>query len=480
MPFSLDPDDVRRAFSILGERLATLAARVDGLPISPGGGVPGPDRTGPVSTAVEIPRDPPLAQGPEGPLTALLDPTMAALDGGMIQVTARRYFGLFNPAPTAASVLADALVAAYNPQLATTQSAPYLVAAETVILDAMAERLRMPGAEGTFTSGGAEANASALVLALQRAFPDLRKKGLRGVDADPRVYVSTEGHDTFAKAVVAHGLGEEALRTVAADGAQRMRPEALSAAMVEDVRAGRRPVLVVGTLGTTTSGAIDPLVTLGRMAQKHRAWFHVDAAYGGILALAPEGAPYLTGLEAADSITCDAHKVLHAPMAAGMLFVKHRGLLGDAFRVPASYMPRRSSDDPFSRSLQWSRRSMGLKVLLPLQLFGWEGFREITEGLFALGRTLRAALTAAGLTVVNDTPLPIACITHAKGGPGLEAMRRSALVRANAWTSLGRLSSGTRVLRACVTNHRTDPSDVAALVEALREGHDEALAETAG
>ncbi len=476
MPFALDPDDVRRAFSILGERLATLGARIDGVPVAPDGGIPGAAKGGRPHATVEVSS----VDGSPGDLSALVDPTMDALDGGMIQVTARRYFGLFNPAPTAASALADALVAAYNPQLATTQSAPYLVAAETAILDAMAIRLRVPGAEGTFTSGGAEANASALVLALHRTFPDLRKTGLRGAPADPRIYVSTEGHDTFAKAVVSHGLGEEALRTIAADGAQRMRPEALGAAMVEDVRAGRRPVLVVGTLGTTTSGAIDPLPILGRLAHKHRAWFHVDAAYGGILGLAPEGAPHLEGLEIADSVTCDAHKILHAPMAAGMLLVRQPGLLGEAFRVPASYMPKRSSDDPFSRSLQWSRRSMGLKVLLPLQLFGWEGFREVTEQLFALGRTLRRQLAEAGLTVVNETPLPIACITHAKGGPGLEAMRRSALSRANAWTSLARLSNGTRVLRACVTNHRTEATDVAALVDALRRGHDEVLAESAG
>ncbi len=468
MPFTLSPDDVRRAFSILGERLATLDSRVDALPIDPraAAGEEGPPVIG--------------ARGAgEKTLADLVDPTMAALDQGMIHVTARRYFGLFNPAPTAASALADALVAAYNPQLATTQSAPYPVAAENAVLEAMAERLRMPGADATFTSGGAEANASALVVALTRTFPAYREKGLRGIDADPCVYVSTEGHDSFAKAVVAHGLGGASLRPIAADACQRMRPEALSAALLRDERAGKRPLLIVGTFGTTTSGALDPLSTLARMAKRRNAWLHVDAAYGGILALTPESAEHLDGLESADSLTCDAHKVLHAPMAAGMLFVRHPGLLLEAFQVPASYMPKRGSDDAFARSLQWSRRSMGLKVLLPLQLFGWEGFREITERLFALGRELREKAARAGLTVVNQTPLPIACISHPKGGQGLEAMRRSALSRANAWTSLARLSSGLRVLRACVTNHRTRSDDVDALVDALARGSDEPLSETA-
>lgn len=409
---------------------------------------------------------------------ALLEEVARGLEDGLVHVDHPRYFGLFNPATAPLAVLGDALASAFNPQLATRSHSPWPVLVEESLIRALGTRFgwRAEESRGAFTSGGSEANATALHAALSWAFPEVGERGVRALPGEPRVYASAEGHATIARAARLAGLGRGALRLIPADARQRMKTAALREAISEDRRQGALPFLVVATAGSTSSGAIDPIAEIATVAERERCWLHVDAAWGGLAALVPELASALDGVSRADSITFDAHKVLSAPMGTGTLLVRHQGVLKRVFADRTGYMPRDDSGDPYARSMQWSRRFLGLRVLLPLAAFGWEGYAASLRRQVALSERLRARLVERSWQVVNDTPLPIVCFTDASGkvdGRGLDAIARHVAASGGGWISVPRLASGARALRACVNNHRTLERDVDRLVDALqtaREG----------
>ncbi len=381
------------------------------------------------------------------------------------------YFGLFNPAPATLAIAADALVAAFNPQAAAWSHSPFAVEAEQHLIRAFGAKFGFDQTEGTFCSGGTEANHTAVLAALTRAFPDFGRRGVRALAGQPVMYASSESHHSLLRAARVCGLGTDALRSVPVDGAMRIRLDALKEILHRDRKGGSVPFLVVGTAGSTNGGVIDPLPGLAELAGAEGLWFHVDAAWGGAAALSPKLRPHLAGIERADSITFDAHKWLSAPMGAGIFLTRHAGLLERAFAIHTDYMPRdaRGLDvlDPYQQSLQWSRRFTGLKVLLPLMVAGWEGYRREIERMAALGDLMKLELEAAGWRIVNSTPLPVACFS---GDADPMAVCARVVASGQAWISTTRLGDGgAPVLRACITNYRTGPEDVRALVSALKQ-----------
>ncbi len=256
-----------------------------------------------------------------------------------------------------------------------------------------------------------------------------------------------------------------------------MRPEELAARIAEDRAAGCSPFLVVATVGSTSAGAVDPVAELAQVAAEAGGlWLHVDAAWGGAAALVPELRPLLDGTSRADSLTFDAHKWLSVPMGAGVYLTRHAGILERTFRVAAGYMPRDGEAlpvaDPYAHTMQWSRRFIGLKLFLSLAVAGWEGYAEAIRHMTAMGERLRARLREEGWEIVNDTPLPVVCFVEA-AAPILERRERLERIAAavvasgEAWLSTVALGEAGPALRACVTNHRTGPGDVEALVAAL-------------
>ncbi len=389
-----------------------------------------------------------------------------------------RYFGLFNPAPTTMGIAADALVAAFNPQLAAWSHSPLAAEIEQHLVRAFAERFGYDRerAEGTFTSGGAEANHTALLAALLRAFPEVGRRGLLALRSQPVLYVSSEAHHSFWKAARLCGLGTEAVREIPVDGELRMEVDELRAAVERDRREGCSPFMVVATAGTTAAGTVDPLPAIADLADEERLWFHVDAAWGGAAALDSALRPILAGIERAASITFDAHKWLSVPMGAGLFLTRQTGVLERTFRVAAGYMPRDAGDlsvaDPYAHSIQWSRRFIGLKLFLSLAVAGWRGYEEAIRHQTAMGELLRERLRAASWEPVNRTPLPVVCFvdsTRPDGGSGayLDAVAADVVGSGDAWISTVRLGEARPALRACITNVRTGPADLDALVTAL-------------
>src|SRR3954469_23265029 len=172
-----------------------------------------------------------------------------------VQVTHPRYFGLFNPSVTLASVVADTLVAMYNPQLATWRTSPAANEMERHTLAWLAAKFGLPAStSATFTSGGAEANLSAVVVALTRRFPGYGDDGLRSLPAAPAIYVSRQAHDSFDKIAHVTGIGRGAIRIVETDREWKMNIRDLERRVAEDRRRGLAPLMVVGTAGTTSAG----------------------------------------------------------------------------------------------------------------------------------------------------------------------------------------------------------------------------------
>jgi glutamate/tyrosine decarboxylase-like PLP-dependent enzyme len=415
---------------------------------------------------------------PLGPVEAL----RFAADGlsrYSVNFRSRRYFGLFEPAPATMGVVGEALVAAFNPQLAAWLASPFAIEVERSILRAFGVRFGFvqDEADGTFTSGGAEANHTAVLTALTKAFPEVAEGGLRAARAQPVLYLSEEGHPSLLKAARAAGLGEAAVRRILVDEGLRLDVENLRAAIARDRSAGYAPFLVVATAGTTGAGAIDPLDAVAEIAAAESLWFHVDAAWGGGAMLVPELRTLFTGIERADSITLDPHKLLSVPMGAGLYLTRHADVLDATFHISASYVPGTGElVNPYTHSMQWSRRFIGLKVLLTLAVAGWDGYATVLRHQVAMGDVLRDRLQLAGWNIVNQTVLPLVCFTDAHGAdPDAVVDAVNALGGARIFSAT--LPPSRRVIRAAITNHQTTVEDIEALLAALDDARSAVVAE---
>lgn len=386
-----------------------------------------------------------------------------------VQVTHPRYLGLFNPSVTPASIIADTLVAMYNPQLASWRTSPAANEIERHTLAWLASKFGLPPeTSATFTTGGAEGNLSAVIVALTRAFPEYSESGVRHLPAAPALYVTGEAHHSFIKSAHMTGIGRRAVRTVATHADGKMNLHALARQVADDRKNGLAPFMVVASCGTTAAGIIDPLPDVARFCRSQNLWFHVDAAWGGAAILSPKLRGHLAGIDAADSITCDAHKWFSVPMGAGMFFCRHPDAVRAAFHTDASFMPGKPSSpvvDPYTTSPQWSRRFIGLKLFLALAHYGESGYARMIEHQAEMGDLLRALLKDAGWRIVNNTPLPLVCFT--RDGLDNTAFLAGLYQRQIAWISEVRLGDGSQVLRACITSYRTTEQDVEWVVEEM-------------
>jgi len=409
------------------------------------------------------------------PLGELAAEALRLLREGNVQITHPRYFGLFNPSVKPASVIADALVSLFNPNLAASAAAQGAWALERFTLERFLGLLGFPVAESeaSFTSGGAEANHTALLVALAHRFPGFVEGGAASLGEKPVLYFSEDAHGSLLKAAQASGIGRGSVRRVPLDRSRRLDPAALERLVAEDRARSLAPFLVAATAGSTSAGAIDPLEEVARIAAREGLWLHVDAAWGGLALVSPRLRGLLRGIERADSVTWDAHKGLSIALGAGMFFTRHRAAVERAFGVEAGYMPRSAEGpaDPYAVTLQWSRRFLGLKVFLTLAEAGMEGLAAEVERMAALGEELRARLEEAGFILLNDSPLPVVCFTHGRidsgAVRGLIVLDR-VLRRGRVWISHLKLD-GRFALRACITSYRAESRDVAFLVEEVKE-----------
>lgn len=245
-------------------------------------------------------------------------------------------------------------------------------------------------AAGNLTSGGSIANLVGVVTARE-------SKGVTSREI-PRsvIYLTEHAHHSVDKAIRIAGLGECVVRRVAMDARHRLRPEALDDAMAADRASGLRPFLVVASAGTTDVGAVDPLPDVADIAAAHDAWLHVDGAYGAFFALCDEGRAVLRGMDRADSIVMDPHKSLFLPYGSGAVLVKDPRPMQDAHMYSAHYMQDAASDEvsPADLSPELTKHFRGLRLWLPLKLFGVAPFRAALAEKMWLARYFRDRLAA--------------------------------------------------------------------------------------
>jgi glutamate/tyrosine decarboxylase-like PLP-dependent enzyme len=402
------------------------------------------------------------------PLDELLLWTIRRLEQGVVHLTHPRYFGLFNPSPTFAAQCADRIAGSFNPQLATWTTSPVAVEIEGHVIRTIARRAGLPpGSVGHFTSGGSEANYTALICALTDSTPEFAVKGSRAFDGPPVFYVSRESHLAWLKIAHQAGIGRSAVRLVATDGCGRMNPDALACALNDDREHGSVPIMIAATAGTTNAGMIDPLGTCASLARSANVWYHVDAAWGGALIASDRYRHLLNGIEEADSITIDAHKWFATTMGCGMFLTRHPLALTSAFQVSTTFMPSNLAQlDPYVTSIQWSRRFLGLRLFLSLAAAGWVGYAEHVERTIWLCAMLQAMLAARGWSIVNNSPLAVLCIKPPPGSDDVRSVVARVLASGRGWVATAAFE-GNEVIRACVTTGETGENDVDELVRIL-------------
>jgi glutamate/tyrosine decarboxylase-like PLP-dependent enzyme len=330
----------------------------------------------------------------------VLEEGCAELVNKGFHVPSANYFGLMNSTPTYLAVLAEALVAALNPQLATLARSQLASKIEHETVRWIGERVGWNRPfDGTFTTGGNEANFSAIALALVARFPTAIEDGVASISAQPVLYASSESHHSLDKSAGLLGLGRKALRRIPVNQRLQLDVLRLEEAIAADQRAGRKPFCVVATAGTTNSGAIDDIVALAGICRRHDLWLHVDGAYGAAAIFSDKHRDLVRGIELADSLTFDPHKWLAMPFAAGLILTSRPETLEPAFAVSTPYMPRDASArlvDNFKVSAQWSRRMNSLKLWLTLRVHGRLAYEELID------RQLRLAGNFAGWVQASE------------------------------------------------------------------------------
>ena len=225
--------------------------------------------------------------------------------------------------------------------------------------------------------------------------------------------------------------------------------------------------MIVATAGTTNAGMIDPLVQCAQIAREADVWYHVDAAWGGTLIASATLRAALQGIEQADSVTIDAHKWFATTMGCGMFITRHVPVLSDAFQVSVSFMPSNVPGlDPYVKTMQWSRRFIGLRFFLSLAVAGWSGYGAHVERSIELIALIEKQLVARGWRIANRSPVGVLCVEPPPGSGEVRSIVNRVVASGRAWVAPAQFEARDTV-RICVTHGETTPDDVAALVNAL-------------
>ncbi|HMA23406.1 MAG TPA: aminotransferase class V-fold PLP-dependent enzyme, partial [Gemmatimonadaceae bacterium] len=337
---------------------------------------------------------------------------------------------------------------------------------------------------GLLVSGGNMANFVGFLAARRRqASWDVRAEGLGGRPL--RAYTSAETHTWVQKAADLFGIGTNALRWIPVDSEFRMDVAALAAAIREDRDAGALPFLVVGTAGSVSTGAIDPLPELARVAREQGLWFHVDAAYGGFAAALPDAPADLKALALADSVAVDPHKWLYAPLEAGCALVRDRDALLRAFSFhPPYYLFDGDAQDPPTNFHEWSpqnsRGFRALKVWLTMRQVGRRGYEKMIGDDIDLARELHRLASshdelepltqALSITTFRYVPADLRERRDEKETGEYLNQLNTALLTKLQQDGVVYLSNAVIgpvfALRACIVNFRTTSEDIAILIDA--------------
>lgn len=288
------------------------------------------------------------------------------------------FFGYFAISGSAPGIVGETLAAALNVNAMLWQTSPAATELEETVCDWLRQAVGLPPElRGHINDTASIGTLLALGAARHRACPEVRERGLTGVSGRLVVYASDQAHSSVDKSMIALGLGLDSLRQIRSDRHFRLDPKALQRALDEDLAAGRRPIAVVATAGTTSTTSFDPIPDIADLCQRYGLWLHVDAAYGGAAALCPEHRPLLEGWERADSVVTNPHKWLFVPVDCSVLYVREPRALRAAYSVVPAYLesPERARN-LMDLGIQLGRRFRALKLWLVIRRFGLGGLRS--------------------------------------------------------------------------------------------------------
>ena len=385
------------------------------------------------------------------------------------------FMGWVHGGGTAVGMLAEMLAAGLNANLGGRDHMPIEV--ERQIVDWMRRLFAFPeGASGIFVTGTSMANLMAVLVARTSALGALaRQHGIGNDGALLTAYASKAAHGCISRAMDIAGFGTDALRKIDTDADHRIDVAALRAQIAIDREVGFKPFLVTASAGTVDIGAIDDLKAIADLCREEGIWFHVDGAFGALAILSPELAPLLAGIELADSIALDFHKWGQVPYDAGFLLVRDGERHRQAFAQPAAYLQREARGLaagavwPCDLGPDLSRGFRALKTWFTLKTFGTDRLGAVITRSCALAKYLEARVLAEPrLELLAPVNLNIVCFRYRAG----DAVNREIVadvqesgIAAPSSTTL----DGKFAIRAAIVNHRTDKTDVDALVTAVLE-----------
>lgn len=481
-PLDLTRDRFRSLGHDLVDRIAEFLASLSSHPVTH---AESPEE---VRSALSAKR--PLPEEGQDPESLLRD-TAALLFEHSLFNGHPRFYGYITSSAAPIGMLADLMAAAVNANVGAWKLAPMATEIEAQVIRWLAQFIGYPAeCGGLLLSGGNMANLTCFLAArAARAGWDVRKRGVAG---GPRlcVYASVETHTWLQKAADLAGLGTEAIHWI--DGRQGMDLDELRARYRRDSDDGYQPFLVVGSAGTVSTGAVDPLPDLAGFCQEHKLWFHVDGAYGAFASGLPGAPPELNGLESADSVAVDPHKWLYAPLEAGCALVRDPSALRNAFSYhPPYYSFEGEGLNYYDIGPQNSRGFRALKVWLALQQAGAAGYRKMIQDDITLARylydlavehpELEAITHHLSITTLRYVPRELRAEVGSKQTEEYlnELNRRllEAIEKSGEAFMSNAVIAGKYALRFCIVNFRASACDIEAMPELVarlgRQIHDD-------
>ncbi|GHG66449.1 aminotransferase class V-fold PLP-dependent enzyme [Comamonas sp. JC664] len=416
-------------------------------------------------------------------LTAALQEAEALITAGHCNFAHPRYFGYVSPRPLLEPLLGDLLGNGLNQVPGAWRGGAGATVIEAETLAWLADFVGFPRGEGSlpggiFVSGGTLANASALKLARDTVLGrHVQARGLTSLGVQPTFYLSREGHFSIWRGLDLLGLGRESVRLIEVDAAGRMDVSALEQQLARDLALGCKPVCIVGTAGTTPTGAVDPLDALARVARRHQLWFHVDGASGAALGTHPACAPLFTGLAQADSVTVDPCKWMFQHFGLGALLVRDGRELYKSFTATGHYWEELGELDLFQMSPYGTRQWRSLGLWLTLNHLGRHGLQALQGRLLdATQHLARRVREHAGLELLMEPTLPICCFRLRADTPEARnalntAVQRAVVAEGHSYITLMDWR-GDVYLRVAISNYVTEPRHLDEMLAAvLQQAH---------
>jgi len=411
------------------------------------------------------------------PVDALLADYKRLIEPNVTHWNHPGFFAYFAITGSGAGILGETLAAGLNVNHMLWKSGPAPTELEETVTDWLRQMMDLPAAfRGHINDTASISSLLGIAAARHRASGGaVRTAGLAG-SAPMTVYASDQAHSSIDKALMTLGLGSEQLRRVPVDEAFRMRPDALERMIADDRSAGRLPIAVVATLGTTSTTSVDPIRAVAAIARRETLWLHADAAYAGAAAICPEYRTVMDGLELADSIVVNPHKWLLTPVDCSVLYLREPEILREAFTLTPEYLKTTEAGVTNLMDLgpQLGRRFRSLKLWFVIRSYGVEGLRAVIRSHCAMAREFAGWVEQApGFERCAPVPFSTVCFRAVPPGPIEEqnAFNERLLAEVNAagpFFLVHTKLNGRIVIRLAIGNARTTRDHVAAAWELIR------------